>query len=626
LPPARRAKLLSRIALEPHVSGREQLAQFGEYAALIESVDVDATLAALAAAPPDHPGLREARMSCRALRAMRSFLRNEPDAALAEWAEIIAEDPEGAGPAHFFRGQFHLVRRELDEALADVNRALVLAPQDAKAYARRGEIFHHLDREAEAIANFLRAVQLDPDNLSALSGLGVCRFAEGDWADAIRWYSRAIRIAPKRGQLLLGRALSFENQDRNAEAIADFDAVIALDPTDAAAFHGRGRCRSAASRALAIADFTRSIEIDAGESCVWSDRARARLMAGALAEAESDATRAIELDPAEARAHFSRGLVHHARGDVARAIVDYQAAARLEPTELVYVTACTKAHLKLGDRAGMRADLDVTIALDPTAVELRILRARLLVGEQAGERALEDFDAALALWPRAVSSAVADGDAGRAELHHERAAVLRSFDRNEEAAEDEERACALAPDVAMYRSWLGLLRSKIESKAHLAEGDLTSAIDLAPLDPVIRFQRAVYYEFVQRWNDAIADHTRTIELAPEAATFHFRRGAALWQASDDDEGMRAALADYNRAIELDSDEPEVLRWRADAHTHFGDHLAALADLDRAVVLEPESGEALYLRYSCRGELGDATGAQEDLLRARELGWPDALLD
>jgi tetratricopeptide (TPR) repeat protein len=625
LPPALRAKLLARLALEPHVSGREQLAQFGDYASHIESIDLDTRLAELENAPPDFPGVREVKNGCRAIRGMRSFLRNEPDAALAEWAAIIAEDPEGAASAHFFRCQFHLVRGELEEALSDVNRALVLAPQDAPTYARRGEIYHHMNRDAEAVANFLRAAQLNPDNLSALSGLGVCRFAEGDWADAIRWYTRAIRIAPTRSQLLLGRALSFENENRNEEALTDFDAVIALAPDDAAAFHGRGRCRKATSRDLAIADFTRSIELDASESSVWNDRARVRLLAGALDEAESDATRAIELDPTEARAHFTRGLIHHRRGNVARAIVDYQAAARIEPTELLYVTACTKAHMQLGDGAGVRGDLDATIALEPTAVEFRVLRARLLVDEEeAFERALEDFDVALSLGGGIGGSAPVFTEAGRAELHHERAAVLRSLDRNEEAAEDEERACVIAPDVAKYRSWLGLLRSKIERQAHLAEGDLTRAIELAPQDPVIRFQRAVYYEFVQRWDDAIADHTRTIELAPDEAPFHFRRGAARWQASDDDEGMRAAIADYDRAIEIDGDEPEVLRWRADAHTHFGDHRAALADLDRALVLEPESGEALYLRHACKGELGDAIGAQEDLLRAGELGWPEAV--
>lgn len=624
LPPARRAKLLARIALEPHLSSRAQLAQFGEYAAHLESFDLDALLADLDGAPPALANAREVTMGCRALRGMRSFLRNDADGALAEWAEIIAEDPDGAAQAHFFRSQFHLVRGELDLALADANRAVVLTPRDANAYARRGEIYHAMKRDAEAVANFLRAAQLDPDSLSALSGMGVCRLVEGDWPDAIRWYTRAIRVAPKRARLHLARAICFEHEARIEEAIADFSAAIALDPGDAAAFHGRGRCRKTIDRALAIADFTRAIELDDSESAVWSDRGRASFLAEAFDVAESDATRAIELDPTEARAHFTRALVYHRRGDVARAVVDYEAAARIEPTELLYVTACTKAHMLLGDASAVRTDLDATIALEPTAVEFRVLRARILVGEEAFDRALEDFDAALALGSRIVGSTPMLADADRAELHHERGTVLRSLDRNEEAAKDEERACTLAPEVAMYRSWLGLTRSNIEGEAHRAEADLTRAIELAPLDPVIQFQRGIYYESVERWDEAIRDHTRTIELAPDQGAFHFRRGAARWQASDDAAGVRAALADYDRAIELDGDEPEVLRWRADAHTYLGDHRAALGDLDRALALDTDSGEALYLRHLCKGKLGDEAGAREDLLRAGELGWPEAL--
>jgi hypothetical protein len=95
--------------------------------------------------------------------------------------------------------------------------------------------------------------------------------------------------------------------------------------------------------------------------------------------------------------------------------------------------------------------------------------------------------------------------------------VLRSLDRDEEAAEDEERACALASKAATSRSWLGLLRSTIESQAHLAESDLTRALEFAPRDPVIVFQRAVYYEFVQRWDDAIAGIVRRHRLtAPQS--------------------------------------------------------------------------------------------------------------
>jgi hypothetical protein len=82
--------------------GREIHAQFGEYAAQIQGVDLDTRLAELDDALSDFPGVREARNGCRAVRGMRSFWRNEPDAALAEWAAIIAEDPEGAASAHFW--------------------------------------------------------------------------------------------------------------------------------------------------------------------------------------------------------------------------------------------------------------------------------------------------------------------------------------------------------------------------------------------------------------------------------------------------------------------------------------------------------------------------------------------
>jgi len=452
LPPARRAKLLDRLALEPHRSSPAQLLQFGEYAEQIETYELDLLLAEIAEALPEAEGVREARMGCRSLRAMRTFLLNDPDGALAEWAELIAEDPDGAAPAHLFRSQFYLVRGALDEALADANRAVVLTPEDAPPYARRGEIYHAMGRDAEAVTNFLRAVQLDPDSPAALSGMGVCRFLAGDWADAIRWYTRAIRSVPRRSRLYIARAFCFENEGRIEAASTDFDAAIALDPTDAAAFHGRGRCQKAISPTLAIADYTRSIELDAGEAAVWSDRGRVNFLAGESDMAERDATRAIALDPTDAHAHFTRALVHHRRGDIARALADYEAAARIEPTDALYATACVKARQQLGDAIALRADLDATIALDPNGVEMRMMRARFLVKEGALDRALEDFAMALTLGARRVSSAPALSNAERARLHYERAEVLHALNRSDEAADDVERARALSLNAAMHRA------------------------------------------------------------------------------------------------------------------------------------------------------------------------------
>jgi len=55
----------------------------------------------------------------------------------------------------------------LDEALADLNRAIELDPEDAETIASRGQVYRLLGREAEALADLARAAGLDPGNRPA---------------------------------------------------------------------------------------------------------------------------------------------------------------------------------------------------------------------------------------------------------------------------------------------------------------------------------------------------------------------------------------------------------------------------------------------------------------------------
>ena len=49
-----------------------------------------------------------------------------------------------------------------DEALADLNRAIELDPDDAGAFGRRGETYIALGNYDEALADLNRAIELDP--------------------------------------------------------------------------------------------------------------------------------------------------------------------------------------------------------------------------------------------------------------------------------------------------------------------------------------------------------------------------------------------------------------------------------------------------------------------------------
>ena len=83
-----------------------------------------------------------------------------------------------------------------------------------------------------------------------------------------------------------------------AGAIADYTQAIALNPTDATAYHNRGLARSSQSD-----------------------------LAGAIA----DYAQAIALNPTDATDYYNRGLARNGQGDLAGAIADYAQAIALNP-------------------------------------------------------------------------------------------------------------------------------------------------------------------------------------------------------------------------------------------------------------------------------------------------------
>jgi len=59
-----------------------------------------------------------------------------------------------------------------DEALADLNRAIELDPNQTRAIADRGETYRITGRYDEALADFNRAIELDSDYAWAIGSRG----------------------------------------------------------------------------------------------------------------------------------------------------------------------------------------------------------------------------------------------------------------------------------------------------------------------------------------------------------------------------------------------------------------------------------------------------------------------
>jgi tetratricopeptide (TPR) repeat protein len=113
---------------------------------------------------------------------------------------------------------------------------------------------------------------------------------------------------------------------------------------------------------------------------------------------------------------------------------------------------------------------------------------------------------------------------------------------------------------------------------------------------------------------ALADFNKAIELDPNFAKFYGNRGSVKSELGD----KQGALADYNKAIELDPNYTYAYNSRGVDKYELGDKQGALADYNKAIELNPNSANASYNRGVVKRDLGDKQGALADYNKAIEL--------
>jgi tetratricopeptide (TPR) repeat protein len=110
---------------------------------------------------------------------------------------------------------------------------------------------------------------------------------------------------------------------------------------------------------------------------------------------------------------------------------------------------------------------------------------------------------------------------------------------------------------------------------------------------------------------AIADFDRAAELDPKNDAPYYNRAQARRLKND----TAGAIADYTKAIELGSTNPAAYNNRGNARAETKDRDGAIADYTRAIELKPDYAHAYYNRAMLKKQKGDAAGAAADFKRA-----------
>jgi lipoprotein NlpI len=176
------------------------------------------------------------------------------------------------------------------------------------------------------------------------------------------------------------RGLGFAAK-RDGRAIADFDAVISIEPQQARALLERGRFYAAVVGDLdrAARDLDAAIAAAPNYTDALNYRAGIRRRTGDYDGAIGDFTASIAVDD-DARMHVARGGAYRAKGDYAHAAQDYEEALTLVPGRAAFIEARGQANFSMARYDAAAADfaslLESDAASASAALWLYLARAR----------------------------------------------------------------------------------------------------------------------------------------------------------------------------------------------------------------------------------------------------------
>ena len=175
---------------------------------------------------------------------------------------------------------------EYDKAIADLNEAIRLDPEDAHAYSNRGKARLSANEYDKAIADCNEAIRLDPIEPSSYATRGIAWGAKNDFDKAVADLGEAIRLDPKYALAYGSRGWAWDQKRAFDKAIADYNEAVRLDPKYAYAHKGRAwllaTCPDAKYRdgKKAVQSATTACELSE-----WKDPGELDTLAAAHAEA-----------------------------------------------------------------------------------------------------------------------------------------------------------------------------------------------------------------------------------------------------------------------------------------------------------------------------------------------------
>lgn len=424
-------------------------------------------------------------------RGLASYHVDEFESAIDDYTAALQETPNDS-EVHFNRGNARVELKQYESALSDFEAAIQFDPDNATYIHHKGLAFQGCGIIHEAISCYEEALRHDPEHHPSRYHLGIMYHLDGQYGRALDAFNGGI---PVDAALHKSRGLVYRDMGDYQRALADFNAVIQLEPSNAAHYYDRGvvyhRMAGHAKEPtalrelgeLAIEDLTKALELGSTDAAVHSERGLAWRALRNMAQAVIDLTAAIDADPQNtlflsnrAQCLFEQGLYDRAEADLSRAL-----ALDFKDPQLLYKRGITRyAQRRYADAI---ADLKAALDNEPFPGHLADIFYHLGVSyANLGKHAL-----AVSAYDQAVRRSTG---ASKPHYFHERAKSLQVVGEHERALTDFKRVIDMQPTNAraLFRRAFSL---KARGMYEEAAEDFEAAKEFAPDDPrlVINYRK-----------------------------------------------------------------------------------------------------------------------------------------
>jgi tetratricopeptide (TPR) repeat protein len=222
------------------------------------------------------------------------------------WTSVLAEYP--AIPlAYAQRAWSYEQQGNSVLAMADLEKALALDPNDADARSTRGSLYYSKGDYPRALADLNVAVRSQPRFASAVNSRGAVLLAMNRYDEAIADFTRAIELRPSLAEAYLNRALAYGMKKEYRRTLPELDRAILYDPGNPRAYLLRGVSKLAlGDTARAIQDYGEALRVAPAFGDAYFARSLAYEALGRRDEALRDALRAQEAGYHVADSYISR--------------------------------------------------------------------------------------------------------------------------------------------------------------------------------------------------------------------------------------------------------------------------------------------------------------------------------